>query len=432
MRKNIHLPSYIRNSYFLILSASLLFVFLCGSWGISLLSSQHKQELKLVGNIVGAVLIEYPEAEQLLVSTLQDTEYGYIDQGLAILRKYGYCSNILMTDIPYYRTALSDYACFLTLVCFCGLLLLSVLFYLLFKNQKKQEMLLHTVLDQYLSDDYSVLETGLPADFVFSESFTETLYKLGNKLMAKTRALAEERDDTKTLVTDISHQLKTPVSALKTCFAMCMEADTEEERSDFLHRCSLQMQKLENLVTVLVNISRLETSLISLRQEPVLLSDLLTNAVNTVYEKALQKNISIQVCPLEQKDFSTKISDSDEESASRISIFLDRHWSAEAIANILDNAVKYSPAGSTVTIHLRQFYNYVSLEIADQGIGIPKEEYNQIFKRFYRGRHPVVRQTEGSGVGLYLTRQIIEEQGGAVSVKPALEHGSVFVVRLPI
>lgn len=426
MKKKLHLPSYLPNAYILILTASLLFVFLCGFWGVSLLNSQHRQELDLISNIAGAVLSEYPEAEELFVSTLRDTEYIHVAEGLSFLSKYGYRQNLLMSDIPYYRSALSNFATLLGLVFLCGFLLISFSFYRLSKNQKKQEMMLHTLLDRYLSEDDSVLETEILSDTIFSETFTDTLYKLGNKLMTKTRALAEERDDTKTLVTDISHQLKTPVSALKTCLAMCTEADTEEERTDFLQRCILQMQNLESLVTVLVNVSRLETSLISFHQEIFPLSDLLTDAVNTVYEKALQKNISVEVLASEQDLLPAN------GNTSCISLMLDRRWSVEAIANILDNAIKYSPAGSTVTIRLHQFYSYISLEIADQGIGIPKEEYNQIFKRFYRGSHPLVKQTEGTGVGLFLARRIIEEQGGAVSVKPAAGQGTVFVVRLPL
>lgn len=426
MRKKLHLPSYLPNAYFLILTASLLFVFLCGFWGVSLLNSQHKQELDLISNIAGAVLSEYPEAEELFVSTLRDNEYIHVDEGLSFLSKYGYRQNLLMSDIPYYRSALSNFATLLGLVFLCGFLLISFSFYRLSRNQKKQEMMLHTLLDRYLSEDYSVLETEILSDSIFSETFTDTLYKLGNKLMTKTRALAEERDYTKTLVTDISHQLKTPVSALKTCLAMCTETDTEEERTDFLKRCILQMQNLESLVTVLVNVSRLETSLISFHQEVFPLSDLLTDAVNTVYEKALQKNISVEVLASEPDLLSA------DGNTSHISLMMDRRWSVEAIANILDNAIKYSPAGSTVTIRLHQFYSYISLEITDQGIGIPKEEYNQIFKRFYRGSHPLVKQTEGTGVGLFLARRIIEEQGGAVSVKPAAGQGTVFVIRLPL
>ena len=72
------------------------------------------------------------------------------------------------------------------------------------------------------------------------------------------------------------------------------------------------------------------------------------------------------------------------------------------------------------------------MEIEDQGIGIPKKEYNKIFRRFYRSPNETVQKTEGSGVGLYLARKILEEQGGTLSVKAAKEQGSVFVAQLPL
>lgn len=83
-------------------------------------------------------------------------------------------------------------------------------------------------------------------------------------------------------------------------------------------------------------------------------------------------------------------------------------------------------------MRLHRFYSYISLEIEDEGIGVPQEEANRIFGRFYRGSHPAVKQVEGSGVGLYLTRRILEAQGGTVSVKPAPEKGSIFTVHLPL
>lgn len=279
---------------------------------------------------------------------------------------------------------------------------------------------MHELLDCYLADNYSLLADQNNLAPIFTEAFTDTLLKTGHKLMAKTKALAEERDHTKTLVTDISHQLKTPVSALKNCLAMCVDADSESERADFLKRCVAQMNHLENLLTELVNVSRLETSLITLKQETVLLSDVLTDAVNTVYEKTIPKNITIELL------------DPDQEYETPTPLFLDRRWSAEAIANLLDNAIKYSPAGSTITLRLHRFYSYISLEIEDEGIGVPKEETNRIFKRFYRGSHPSIKQTEGSGVGLYLTRRILEEQGGTISVKSAPKKGSIFMVHLPL
>lgn len=420
MKTTVKTSSFAWKNCALISGISVLFIFICGSLSFSLLRTQYSSELKRYGNIAGAILSEYPDAEQTLLGALQDTHYSQLDRGLSILEKYGYRENLLMTDVPYYHSALVSLFSLLAIFLAAHLILTALGFFFFFKNRQKQELRLHETLECFLADNYTVLADEAVFKPVFSESFTDTLFKLGHKLKAKTQALAEERDHTKTLVTDISHQLKTPVSALKNCLTMCLEADSETERSDFLERCSGQMTRLENLVTELVNISRLETSLITLKQEKVLLSDVLTDAVTAVYEKALQKDITIEVC------------ESDEADASSLSLLLDRRWSTEAVANILDNAVKYSPAKSKITLRIQKFYSYVHLEIADQGIGIPKKEYNQIFSRFYRGSHPIIRQTDGSGVGLYLTRRIIEEQSGAVTVKSAVGRGSVFTVRFPL
>lgn len=399
---------------------SVLFIFICGFWGFSLLDAQYTLEQKQFGNIAGAILSEYPAAEQTLLTAMQDTDYSHLDKGFSLLEKYGYRENMLMTDVPYYHSALSSFCSLLMIILVLHLILTALCFLFFYKSRGKQEWRLHEILEYYLADNYSPLADRKKLKPVFSESFTDTLLKLGHKLAAKTQALDEERDHTKTLVTDISHQLKTPVSALKSCFTMCMETDSETERADFLERCAAQLSHLENLVTELVNISRLETGMVTLKQENVILSDLLTDAVNAVYEKTLPKNVSLELF------------DPDGETDSRTPLFLDRRWTAESIANLLDNAVKYSPADSTVTMRLHRFYSYISLEIEDEGIGVSPEEANRIFGRFYRGSHPAVKQVEGSGVGLYLTRRILEAQGGTVSVKPATGKGSIFTVHLPL
>ena len=420
MKKYSGTPKYARKTYPLILAVSLLFILLTGFLGISLLNAQYTRELQRISNIAGTVLTEYPGAEKALLSAIQDTPGSHLGEGFAIMEKYGYRDNLLMTNNPYYRSLLGKFLSSLALVFFLYLVLVTLCFHRLSKDQREQEIQLHAMIDRYLSEDYSYLTEQTDSAPLFSESFTDTLFKLGNKLMIKTQALSQERDHTKTLVTDISHQLKTPISALKSCFSMCMEADTETERNDFLARCAFQITSLESLVAALVNISRLETSLITLHPEETLVSDMLMNDVNIIYEKALQRNITIEV------------DDSGNEDTASLSLLLDKKWTAEAIANILDNAVKYSPAGSRITLHLHKLYDYIRIEIEDEGIGIPKAEYNQIFKRFYRGSHPMVKQSAGSGVGLYLSRRIIEEQNGTVMVKPAVKQGNVFVVQLPL
>ena len=154
--------------------------------------------------------------------------------------------------------------------------------------------------------------------------------------------------------------------------------------------------------------------MITLQPETVSLVELLISAVNTVYPKASEKNMEIIT-----EEFTDE------------KLCLDKKWVPEAIANILDNAVKYSPEHTPVLIRVHKLYSFVRIEIEDQGIGISREEKNKIFQRFYRGRHEVVRNQDGSGVGLYLSRKILEDSGGSVSVGSVSEGGSRFIVQLP-
>ena len=111
-------------------------------------------------------------------------------------------------------------------------------------------------------------------------------------------------------------------------------------------------------------------------------------------------------------------------------IFQDPKWTQEALVNVLDNAVKYSPPGTEVELRVSSMVSCCMIELEDQGIGIPKEEMNQVFQRFYRGDRTEVQDTEGSGVGLYLTRKILEDLGGSIRIRKG-NRGSIFQISLP-
>lgn len=424
MKKSMNGLISIKRIYFPPAGIYLLFALFISFLGFGFLNHQYTQRLKQLGNITGAVLSEDPSMESTLLSAMQDTTYPYLAEGFATLKQYGYRESLTMYEDTQYRSSLGVFLFLILFFLLISLIIFTVCFHLLDRNRKLQEKWLQNILEQFLSEDYSFLENTEEIRQVYDESFLDTFLKLGHKLRLKTQALSEERDNTKTLVTDISHQLKTPVSALKNCLTMSMEAESIKEQNAFLQRCALQLTKLESLMEALINISRLETSMITLHQEKTSLSDILIDAVNTVYVKAMQKDISVEVI-----NPSEDSAGNPEDSSF---LFLDRKWTAEALVNILDNAVKYSPAGSTIMIRIHMLYTFVRIEIEDAGIGIPKEEYNKIFKRFYRGPHPVIQHSEGSGVGLYLSRKIFEEQGGSIMVKPALRQGSIFVVQLPL
>lgn len=245
-----------------------------------------------------------------------------------------------------------------------------------------------------------------------SNQIGDRLKQLGHQIVTKNTRITEERESTKALVTDISHQLKTPMAALKTCFYIYLDASDADEKMEFLKRSEAQLEKLEQLIASLMNISRLETAMISLTKEPILLSDLLVDAVNGVYEKARRKNIEISL-----------------QKTENIALQLDKHWTTEAVINVLDNAVKYSPQNSHITISIEKQHFYTLVKITDEGIGISQSEYNKIFQRFYRSNHSYVKKTEGSGVGLYLTRMILEQQGGLIRVESVPEKGSTFILQ---
>lgn len=375
----------------------------------------YQTEILTVQNIAGAVLSAYPEAENQLITAVQDGEKRDAETGAEILAQYGYDLDRELSNDPVYSRILKGFFGILAVLLLGGGLCGAAFFATMFRRKRIQERQMLSLLDDCLSGEYGFIKDEKRLEALQNPLFSDTLVKLAKNLQLKTESLAQERDHTKTLVTDISHQLKTPISALKTCFSMYIEAENEEERQEFLDRCRMQMEKLETLTASLIQISRLEYQMIVLHPSPVSLMEILIDAVNTVYEKAQEKEIRIVTDDFEDLRLS-----------------LDQKWTVEAIANILDNAVKYSSAGQTVFLRVQKLYSFVRIEIEDSGIGICREEQNQIFQRFYRGKSEAVQREEGSGVGLYLSRKILEDEGGTLSVRSAREKGSIFIVQLPL
>ena len=161
--------------------------------------------------------------------------------------------------------------------------------------------------------------------------------------------------------------------------------------------------------------SRLEGSMIHLEPQVRSLKKTILGAVNTVIMKAVDKNIELSA---ELEDCYSNH---------------DFRWTQEAMINVLDNAIKYSKPGKKVEIRMRKLTSYVLIEVFDEGIGIPKKDRNKIFQRFYRGEEAREMERDGAGVGLYLARQILEQQGGTICVKDRSGIlGSCFHIMLPL
>lgn len=238
--------------------------------------------------------------------------------------------------------------------------------------------------------------------------------------------LSEEKEKIKTLISDISHQTKTPLANILLYSQILLEkADRAEAKVntdlrdqlpqmeiECIRQICTQSEKLNFLISALIKTSRLETGIISVKPERQDVNQLIETSLEELLPKAAAKTIELNRCHY-----------------SGTACF-DRKWTAEALFNILDNAVKYTPDGGSITISATAYELFYRIDIADNGIGIAEEELSKIFGRFYRS--PEVKQGEGVGIGLYLAREIISAQGGYIKVKSRRGFGSVFSVFLPI
>ena len=225
------------------------------------------------------------------------------------------------------------------------------------------------------------------------------------------KTLEGEQAAVKALVADISHQTRTPISNLLLYASLLLESDLPPQQREQARAVMAQGEKLSFLIKALVKASRLETGIVvpvpSLHSVGVLLEDV----AQQEEQAAQEKGIALRVRPFEG------------------AAAFDPRWTSEALGNVVNNAVKYTPAGGTVTLCAQMLDGFCRVDVADSGPGIPEAEQGEIFNRFYRGAG--TRTAEGLGLGLYLARQILTLQGGYIKVSSTPGNGSTFSLYLP-
>ncbi len=299
---------------------------------------------------------------------------------------------------------------------------------------------------------------------------------LTGKEMTEERVQAEQAV-IKELVTDISHQTKTPIANI-CLYSQLLEEISPEDLLPYVQQIRMQAEKLEFLIRMLTKISRLESQMIELRPKLQPVAPLIERTVRDARGAGDARDIVIRMTgfqvpeekseagavkgtavrmtgfhvsretpgkaslstvetgeenttPGESETSEGKAASGSEkitERDARVCACYDFRWTQEALGNVLDNAVKYSPPGSTVTVSVRELEMFVCIRVEDQGPGILEEEQAQIFERFYRGSSG--KETEGNGVGLYLTRMILQREKGYVKVSSRAETGSCFQIYL--
>ena len=225
------------------------------------------------------------------------------------------------------------------------------------------------------------------------------------------RHQAAEKETIQALISDISHQTKTPVANLVLYAQLLSEQPLPPESRRYVEALTSQTEKLRFLIGALVKMSRLETGILTLHPRQEALMPMLEAAADQYRPRAAEKGLTLTLEP------------------TAVRAAFDPKWTAEAVENLLDNAVKYTPAGGRITVRARAYELFCRVDVEDTGPGITEAEQARVFQRFYRSE--AARDVEGVGVGLYLTRQIAAGQGGYVKVSSRPGRGSTFSLFLP-
>lgn len=272
----------------------------------------------------------------------------------------------------------------------------------------------YIVLRSEMSELSDYIDKALDGNLEITEFDEKELSKIKSKLIkflysnqVKEKKISTEKNKTKDLIADISHQTKTPITNLSLYISL-LEDDPKDE---YIEIIKYELNKLEFLIQNLVKSSRLESDIISLQKHQANLKDIVEDVLKEFKVTLDEKNISIN---LKDEDLLFAV---------------DERWLKEAIHNLVDNAIKYSPNGSTINISIYKSYLNYNLDIENECKDLSEETLPKIFERFYRGKNSVSK--DGLGLGLFIAREIIEKHGG--NIRASLDNNRIkFSVDFPL
>lgn len=299
-----------------------------------------------------------------------------------------------------------EITCILLGVCIVLLLVTSVVFY------KKREKDIETMIS-YLMKVQDRLE--LPELSAMQEGkigiLQSEIYKLVAILKEQYSGEHKRKKYLVDLLSDISHQIKTPMTAMTLMSDLMKTPDlSEEKRLDYISKIDSQIDRINWLIRNLLTLSQLEADMLPLKSEQINAEQLVKNATVSLETLADVRGVELNT-----------------EAKSEMLLACDKQWTTEALSNIIKNCIEHTPEGGNVDVQVTQNNLYTQIIIKDNGAGISKEHLPYIFKRFYKAPGS---SNNSVGIGLSMSKQIIMRQGGTIDVKSELEKGTEFTIKL--
>ncbi len=384
----------------------ILFLFLIGIIVIETQTAATKEILLTHDNAIATSLLKEGISKEIVAKALTDTETDFT--GSKFLAEIGLSNRTDMQLFPYVSIVKNPMrSSLLGMLFFWTVLMVSGTMVFLYRREqlyKKSE----SIIKDYIDGNYTV---HLP------QSNEGTIYQLlssvdqlATMLQAKNDTEIKTKEFLKSTISDISHQLKTPLAALMMYQEIIEnEPDNTETVKEFSLKMGTALKRIEQLIQSMLKITRIDAGSISFEKSNYSISNILNHAISELTTRANNERKEIIIDGnLEQM------------------LYCDIEWTSEAIGNIIKNALDHIDTGGKITISWKRTPAMVRILIADNGHGIASEDIHHIFKRFYRSKNN--SDSQGTGLGLPLAKAIIEGQGGILSVQSEPSQGTTFTL----
>ena len=360
---------------------------------------------------VGKLIETFPDyEEEIVTSLLEEVSTVNVETGKVALAKYSYTTHIHIALKPVLAKLYGKLELILTSMTFLFIIPLLLIMHREYAHIYKRIRHISYVAERVVQDDFShVLPEDDGGDFaILNHNFNQMASRIRLSLMT----LRDDKLFLKDIISDISHQLKTPLSSL-IMFNELMLEDKDMNavtRTNFLEKSRDQLARMEWLTINLLKMARLESGSIQFKKNQTPLVYPINIALNTLSSKITDKDINIEVTGDIEHTF----------------VWGDTDWLGEAFINIIKNSIEHTPSGGDIYIHLSHTPIFSQVEIRDTGEGIDKKDLPHIFERFYRSSSSV--KVESVGIGLSLAKVIIEEQNGSIWVESKKGRGTKFTI----
>ena len=355
--------------------------------------------------IVGNIVSKYPELEKDIVSVItQAKNKENTDLGAKVLQKYNYDSSTNLSQEPIVQNniykMLKINILFITFVFIC---LITILFYFFIKIYRDIKDMTDYVYHSSEGREYEMKNKNQEGQIGLLKT---EIMKMTTVLKEKVALLHSEKIFLNDTISDISHQLKTPMTSLMLLTDLMYNDLDKEKKIEFLDRTNAQLSRMDWLIKSMLKLSKLEAKVIDFKTDKVNINEL------------IKRSISPLLVPIELRNISLNINGDKEASYTG-----DIEWSSEALGNIIKNCIEHTKEGGTLDITYEENPIYSEIIIKDNGEGIDKDDIQNIFKRFYKGKNS---KSDSVGIGLAMAKSIIESQNGDIYVKSKKNRGSEF------